>query len=83
MRRELPGRTLIWNLPHLRKILAACERHHNHHRPHIAFQRRSAEPPPAELTDLEDFRVRQRDRAAGVIRTLKIRGERPARAPPA
>ena len=38
-RRELLDRTLIWNLPHLRRILAAFERHHNDHRPH---QRRSA-----------------------------------------
>ncbi|MGH3068846.1 MAG: integrase core domain-containing protein, partial [Streptosporangiaceae bacterium] len=36
-RRELLDRTLIWNLPHLRKILAAFERHHNDHRPHMAL----------------------------------------------
>lgn len=31
-RREPLDRTLIWNLPHLRKILADYERHHNDHR---------------------------------------------------
>jgi Integrase core domain len=67
-RRELLDRTLIWNLPHLRMILAACERHHNDHRPHMALS--SAAPLkslPAEGTDLEAFRVRRRDRVGGVI----------------
>jgi transposase InsO family protein len=36
-RRELLDRTLIWNLPHLRRILAACECYHNDHRPHMAL----------------------------------------------
>src|SRR2546430_4973759 len=40
-RRELLDRTLIWNLPHLRRILAACEHHHNDHRPHMALDRKS------------------------------------------
>jgi putative transposase len=44
--RELLDRTLIWNLPHLRRILAACERHHNDHRPHVALS--SAAPLAAE-----------------------------------
>ena len=67
-RRELLDRTLIWNLPHLRRILAACERHHNDHRPHIALASAAPlKPLPAEVTDLEAFRVRRRDRVGGVI----------------
>ena len=67
-RRELLDRTLIWNLPHLRRILAACERHHNDHRPHMALSSAAPlKPLPAGITDLEAFRVRRRDRAGGVI----------------
>jgi putative transposase len=32
-RRELLDRTLVWNLPHLRRILHEYETHHNGHRP--------------------------------------------------
>ena len=67
-RRELLDRTLIWNLPHLRKILAAYERHHNDHRPHMALSGAAPlKPIPAEITDLEAFRVRRHDRAGGII----------------
>jgi putative transposase len=67
-RRELLDRTLIWNLPHLRRILAACERHHNDHRPHMALSSAAPlKPLPAEITDLEAFRILRRDRAGGVI----------------
>jgi putative transposase len=67
-RRELLDRTLIWNLPHLRRILAACERHHNDHRPHMALSSAAPlKPLPAEVTDLKAFRVRRRDRVGGVI----------------
>ena len=67
-RRELLDRTLIWNLPHLRRILAAFERYHNDHRPHMALcSAAPLKPLPAEITDLEAFWVRRRDRAGGVI----------------
>jgi hypothetical protein len=57
-----------WNLLHLRRILAACERHHNDHRPHMALSSAAPlKPLPAEVTDLEAFRVRRRDRVGGVI----------------
>ena len=50
-RRELLDRTLIWNLPHLRRILAACERHHNDHRAHMALSSAAPlKPLPAEVT---------------------------------
>ena len=67
-RRELLDRTLIWNLPHLRKILAAFERHHNDHRPHMALSSSAPlKPLPAAVTDLEAFQVRRHDRVGGII----------------
>ena len=67
-RRELLDRTLIWNLPHLRKILAAFEHHHNGHRPHMALSSAAPlKPLPAEIADLGAFRVRRHDRVGGVI----------------
>src|SRR6202158_5266501 len=72
-RRELLDRTLIWNLPHLRRILSACERHHNDHRPHMALSSAAPlKPLPAEVTDLEAFRVRRRDRVGGVINEYQV-----------
>lgn len=35
--RELLDRTLVWNLPHLRRILREYEVHHNTHRPHMGL----------------------------------------------
>ena len=56
-RREPLDRTLICNQAHLRRILAACERHHNDHRPHMALSSAAPlKPLPAEITDLEAFR---------------------------
>jgi hypothetical protein len=67
-RRELLDRTLIWNLPHLRRILAAFERHHNDHRPHMALSSAAPlKPLPGWVTDLNDLRVRRHDRVGGVI----------------
>jgi putative transposase len=67
-RRELLDRTLIWNLHHLRKILAAFERHHNDHRPHMALSSAAPlKPLPAAVTDLEAFQVRRHDRVGGII----------------
>ncbi len=68
-RRELFDRTLIWNLPHLRRILCEYETYHNTHRPHMALG--SAAPDkllPAEVVDLDAFRARRHDRIGGVIR---------------
>ncbi|MGO8883409.1 MAG: integrase core domain-containing protein [Streptosporangiaceae bacterium] len=41
-RRELPGRTLVWNQHHLRRILRDYESHHNQHRPHRSLHGRRA-----------------------------------------
>jgi len=67
-RRELLDRTLIWNLPHLRRILAEYERHYNEHRPHRTLA--STAPLtalPAPVTDLDGFRARRHDRIGGII----------------
>ena len=65
--RELLKRTLIWNLPHLRRILAACDVTTT--TTGLIWPYSSAaplKPLPAEITDLEAFRVWRRDRAGGV-----------------
>jgi putative transposase len=67
-RRELLDRTLIWNLPHLRRILRDYETHHNTHRPHMALASAAPDRPlPPEVVDLENFRTRRHDRVGGVI----------------
>ena len=68
-RRELLDRTLIWNLPHLRRILRDYETHHNTHRPHMALAGAAPDKPlPPGVADLDAFRARKHDRAGGVIR---------------
>ena len=58
--RRMPPRTSRphphLDLPHLRRILAACERHHNDHRPHMALSSAAPlKPLLAKVTDLEAF----------------------------
>ena len=75
-RRELLDRTLIWNLPHLRRILAACERHHNDHRPHMALSSAAPlKPLPAEITDLEHSGSGGATTYEWVLRHEKLLGE--------
>ena len=67
-RRELLDRTLIWNLPHPRRILRDHETHHNTHRPHMALSSAAPDKPlPSEVTDPEAFRAQKHDRASGVV----------------
>ncbi|MBR7839391.1 integrase core domain-containing protein [Actinospica durhamensis] len=67
-RRELLDRTLIWNIPHLRRILAEYERYYNEHRPHRTLVSAAPLTPlPAPVNDLDDFRVRRHDRIGGII----------------
>jgi putative transposase len=67
-RRELLDRTLIWNVPHLRRILAEYGRHYNEHRPHRTLASAAPLTPlVAPVTDLDDFRARRHDRIGGVI----------------
>jgi hypothetical protein len=68
-RRELLDRTLIWNLPHLHRILREYETHQNTHRPHTALPSAApGKPLPAEVVTLDAFRARRQDRFGGVIR---------------
>jgi transposase InsO family protein len=66
-RREILDRTLIWNLPHLRRILAEYEDHYNRHRPHRALHQASPRKALPELANLDQLKVRRRDRLGGVI----------------
>ncbi|MEY9934468.1 transposase InsO family protein [Catenulispora sp. GP43] len=71
LRVELTDRTLIWNLPHLMRLLREYEQHYNTHRPHRPHRalRHAApqQPLPDNMIDLDALRVRRRDRAGGVI----------------
>ncbi len=51
-RRELLDRTLIWNQPHLRRILREYETHHNQHRPHRSLHGATPLKPLPEPVDL-------------------------------
>ena len=72
-RRELLDRTLIWNQRHLTAVLREYEDFYNSHRPHRALnQAAPLRPLPDDVTDLEQFRVRRRDRAGGVIHEYRL-----------
>ena len=72
-RRELLDRTLIWNQRHLMIVLREYEDFYNTHRPHRALnQAAPLRPLPEAVTDLDQFRVRRRDRAGGVIREYRL-----------
>ena len=67
-RRELLDRTLIRNERHMMIVLREYEDFYNAHRPHRTFRQAAPlRPLPEGVTDLDDFRVRRRDRAGGVI----------------
>ena len=68
LRAELTDRTLIWNIPHLRRLLREYEAFYNQHQPHRALgQAAPLRPLPEKPTDLETFRVRRRDRAGDIL----------------
>ena len=66
-RRELPGRTLVWNQAHLRRILRQYETHHNQHRPHRSLDSAAPLKPLPQPVDLEQHRVRRHARVSGII----------------
>jgi putative transposase len=67
-RRELPGRTLIWNQRHLMMVLREYEDFCNSRRPHRALdQAAPLRSLPDGVTGLDHLRVRRHDRAGGVI----------------
>jgi putative transposase len=72
-RRELLDRTLIWNQRHLMRVLREYEDFYNTHRPHRALnQAAPLRPLPDDVTDLDSFRVRRRDRAGCAIHEYRL-----------
>jgi hypothetical protein len=72
-RRELLDRTLIWNQRHLMSALREYEDFCNARRPHRALsQAAPLRPLPDDVTDLDHFRVRRRDRAGGMIHEYRL-----------
>jgi putative transposase len=72
-RRELPDRTLIWNQRHLMTVLREYEDFYDTHRPHRTLnQAAPLRPLPGRVSDLDQFRVRRRDRAGGVIHEYRL-----------
>ena len=66
--RELLDRTLIWNQRHLMSVLRVYEDFYYAHRPHrVLNQAAPLRPLPDDVTDLDHFRIRRRNRARGVI----------------
>ena len=71
-RRELPGRTLIWNQAHLRRILSDYETHHNQHRPHRSLYGAAPLKPLPEPVDLDLYRIRRRAQVGGLINEYRL-----------
>jgi putative transposase len=68
LRAELTDRALIWNIPHLLRLLREYEAFYNTHRPHRTLgQGAPLRPLPDNVIDLETFRVKRRDRAGGIF----------------
>ena len=72
-RRELLDRTLIWNQRHLMTVLREYEDFYNTHRPHRTLKQAAPlRPLPNGVADLEQFRVRRRNRVGGVIHEYRL-----------
>ncbi|MGO8885877.1 MAG: integrase core domain-containing protein [Streptosporangiaceae bacterium] len=71
-RRELPGRTLIWNQAHLRRILSDYETHHNQHRPHRSLSGAAPLKPLPEPVDLDLYRIRTQAQVGGLINEYRL-----------
>jgi len=73
VRAELLDRTLVWNLTHLRRVLAQYESFYNQHRPHRALGQAAPQRPlPENVIDLDHFRVARRDRIGGILHEYHI-----------
>jgi putative transposase len=66
-RREILDRTLVWNLPHLRRVLAEYEEHCSRHRPRRTLHQASPLKALPEPAGLDQLRVRRCDRLGGVL----------------
>ncbi len=71
-RRELLDRTLVWNQDHLRRILRQYETHHNLHRPHRSLHAAAPLKPLPQPVDLDQYRIRKRACAGGVINEYRL-----------
>jgi transposase InsO family protein len=68
VRRECTDRLLIYNEPHLRRVLAEYEKHYNHHRPHRVRDRRPPQPSwAAAPADRDKARLRREEVLCGLI----------------
>jgi putative transposase len=65
-RREILGRTLVWNLSHLRRVPAEYEDHYNRHRPHRTLGQAGPLKELPEPADLDHLKVRRRERLGGI-----------------
>jgi putative transposase len=66
-RREILDRTLVWNQAHLRSVLAEYKDDYNRHRPHRTVRQASPITKFPEPANLDQFKVRLRDRLGGII----------------
>src|SRR5450755_2496527 len=71
-RRELPGRTLIWNQAHLRRILRQYQTHHNQHRPHRSLHGAAPLKPLPEPVNPDQHRVRRHAHVGGLINEYRL-----------
>jgi putative transposase len=63
----------VWNQRHLMIVLRGYENCYNTHRPHRALKQAAPlRQLPDGITDLDQFRVQQRDRAEGVIHEYRL-----------
>jgi hypothetical protein len=71
VRAESTGRTRIWNVSHLMRMLREYEAFYNDHRPHrphrVLGRAAPMRPLPENVIDLDAFRVSRRDRAGGLL----------------
>ena len=68
IRAGLLDRTLVWNLAHLRRVLAEYQSFYNGHRPHRALgQAAPLRPLPDNVVDIDYFRVTRHDRIGGIL----------------
>ena len=71
-RRELLGRTLVWNRAHLRQILPQYQIHHNQHRPHRSLSGAAPLKPLPEPVDLDLYRIRRQAQVGGMINEYRL-----------
>jgi hypothetical protein len=63
----------VWNQRHLMTVLREYEDFYNTHRPYRTLKQAAPlRPPPDDVTDLDQFRVRRRDRAGGGIHEYRL-----------